>query len=524
MGAQTMNITYSSGFSSIVEGNSSFDCGILRVAYTGKNRNGSSISKEAFERSVKSIYNVPIVCHYDREADEIGAHDMALVEHSDGELDLVNLTQPVGVVPESAEWYWEDLEDKNGVVHEYLCVEVLLWKRQEAYRKIKENGITDESMEISVLDGYMENGVYVIEQFEFTAFCLLGTAEPCYESAGLLMFSEGAFREQYHAMMKELKETYQPAASFAAGTDTQNHLEGGNETLDQKKTELLAKYGLSAEQLDFDLGAVSVEELEAKLSEKFAAADADNADGTDTGSAQSSGEHAGEDFALAGQLRDSICEALAVEKAETCWGEDIRYWYVDHDDEKGEVYAYDITDWNLYGFTYTKNGDNVVIDFASRKRMKFTIVEFDEGEQPGTVSAMFATVCEKFEASEKAWDEKFAAANDELESLRAFKKTTEDAAEKAEFDAKCEALFAQFAELNGSEAFTALREKRAEYTLDELEEKCYALRGRMSSGKFALQSTRPVKAPKLPTIRHEASDDTVADPYGGVFQEYDVGG
>ena len=89
-------------------------------------------------------------------------------------------------------------------MHEYLCTDVLLWKRQEAYKKIKEDGITDESMEISVKEGKMVDGVYVIERFEFTAFCLLGTAEPCYESASLEVFSCGDFKQQLADMMQVL--------------------------------------------------------------------------------------------------------------------------------------------------------------------------------------------------------------------------------------------------------------------------------------------------------------------------------
>lgn len=532
-----MSLIYSSGLDKIVDGNSSFDRGILRVCYTGRNRNKSSISKEAFESCIKSIYNVPIVCRYDRDADEIGAHDIELVKDKDGGLSIVNMTQPVGVVPESAQYYWEDIEEEDGTIHEYLCIDVLLWKRQEAYRKIKEDGITDESMEINVLQGHMEDGFYVIERFEFTAFCLLGTAEPCYESAALLTFSEGAFREQYHAMMKELKETYQLAAPSAAGTDTDNHSEGGNETLDQEKMELLSKYGLTAEQLEFDANALSCEELESKLATMFAdngdnsasadegsAAEADAAaDNGDGGAAPTSESDDGEQaFALAGQLMESICEALSVEKTETCWGEESRYWYVDHDDEKGEVYAYDIKDWNLYGFAYAKNGDNVIVDFASKKRMKFTIVEFDEGDQAGAVGAMFAKVCEKYEANDKAWSEKFEKGEAELKELREFKKNTEDSAATAAFDRSCDELFAQFADLDGVEGFAALRESRASYTLEELEEKCYALRGRAQTGKFALQSAAAQKAPKLPVERHDVKDESNADPYGGVFQQYGI--
>lgn len=152
MGERTMRIVFSSSISDLTEKNSSFDRGILRVAYTGRNRNNSFISKETFERCMPSIYNCPIVCRYDREEDVIGSHDMDLVSDGDGGLRIVNITHPVGVIPESAQYWWEEIEDDSGV-HEYLCVDALIWKRQEAYKKIKEDGITDESMEISIKEG-----------------------------------------------------------------------------------------------------------------------------------------------------------------------------------------------------------------------------------------------------------------------------------------------------------------------------------------------------------------------------------
>lgn len=127
-------LTYTSSISDICENNSSFDSAKIRVAYPGLNRNGSYISKDTFERCIKSIYNVPVVCNYNRDTDSLGGHDMELVKLDDG-IKLVNVTQPVGVVPESAEYSWETITEEDGTNNEYLCVDVLLWKRQEAYKK-----------------------------------------------------------------------------------------------------------------------------------------------------------------------------------------------------------------------------------------------------------------------------------------------------------------------------------------------------------------------------------------------------
>lgn len=117
--------------------NPSFDKGVMRVAYTGRNQNNSFISRETFEKCIGTIYNVPVVAHYDRDTDTIGGHDMQMVMGEDGQFKMINLTQPVGVVPESANWYWEEIEDSTGI-HEYLCVEVLHLEATRVLRKNQE--------------------------------------------------------------------------------------------------------------------------------------------------------------------------------------------------------------------------------------------------------------------------------------------------------------------------------------------------------------------------------------------------
>lgn len=506
MSERNMRIVFSSGISGLTENNASFDEGVLRVAYVGKNRNNSFISKETFERCMPSIYNCPIVCRYDREEDVIGSHDMELVTSDDGSMRIVNVTQPVGVVPESAKYWWEEIEDDSGV-HEYLCVNVLLWKRQEAYKKIKEDGITDESMEISVKEGQMVDGVYVIDRFEFTAFCLLGTAEPCYESASLEMFSCSDFKQQLADMMQEFKETFAMAQpSQEVGIIPQNYSEGGKEVLDEKN-KLMAEFGLTADMLDFSIEDFSVEELRAKFEAMKNDGGAEPAGGTQ------------ENFELEGQFRQELWAALEAETIETEWGSMPRYWYVDYDRDASEVYAQDSSDdWNLYGFSYSMNGDHVVIDFECKKRKKYSIVDFDEGEQVMPAGKLFELATKKFSEATAEWTEKYqkateaASANDaELAALRQFKADTEGAVERSKRDE----VFAQFEDLNGMEAFEALREHSLEYDLEALEEKCFAIRGRNGTTVKFSHEPKPAKlaVDKTPTEN---------EPYGGVFAEYGI--
>ena len=88
-----------------------------------------------------------------------------------------------------------------------------------------------------------------------------------------------------------------------------------------------------------------------------------------------------DNFELTGNRMHELLAALESVTVEYEWGTMPRYCYADSDLETCMIYAWDCTDWLLYGFSYEMDGDNVVIDFESRKRMKYTIVEFDEGEQ-----------------------------------------------------------------------------------------------------------------------------------------------
>lgn len=511
---KVLSMTYESSLTDLCEINSSFDTGVLRIAYTGENRNKSFISKDAFERSIKTMYNCPIVCNYDRESDTLGGHDMEVVRDADGALTLVNMTTPVGVIPESAKYWFDTVEEEDGATHEYLYAETLLWKRQEAYKKIKKDGITAHSMEITVKDGETVDGVFHIKDFEFTAFCLIGVT-PCFESSALQMFSQNEFRQQYTEMMKELKECF-TKVDTPRGDDNIHpqklSTEGGEKVLDEKM-ELLAQFGIDASTLDFSLEDVTAEELKEKFEAKDETPDetpAEDAGEEDAPAAENS-------FALNSNIEEEIRRALCEAMLQKEWGEVPRYCYADCDMDAMEVYCWDRNDWLLYGFKYEMNGDSVKIDFDTRVRKKYVIVDFDEGEQPSPIAPVFEEMEQKL-AESAAFEEKYRNASDtiasmetELGELRQFKTDTEFAIAEG----KREEILAQFEDLVGVEAFEQLKEHSCEYDLETLEEKCYAIKGRTGvSAKFGLEN----KAPKIKVGKAENTDE----PYGGIMQKYGI--
>lgn len=504
MGGEHTSIVFSSEIRALTEQNSSFDKGILRVCYQGANRNGSYISKETFEKCISSIYNCPVVCRYDRETDTIGAHDVDVVRVADGGLKMINTTQPVGVVPTGANYWWEEITEDNGDVHDYLFVEVLVWKRQEAYAKIKENGTTAESMELNIKSSEMRDGVLHITDFEFTAFCLLGTAEPCFESASLELFALDEFKAQMAEMMDDLKASFNlMQSSDEADINTTFSSKGGSTVLEDKTEVIETQETEPVEPVAED------EVVDAAPEADIIDAPEDEPSEDPAPEAEEPEEQEAEpvdvaaEFALESQIREQLWESIeGAEMVTSEWGKWPRYWFTDYDKDLNEVYAFDCEDNKLYGFKYSMNGDNVVIDFDSKSRKKWAIEDYDEGDEVVAmfnVSDVIKNACSSVDA---AWSEKYNTLSVETEELKKFKVDTEAAA-----------VFANFNDLEGVEAFETLKTEYPNYSKEDLEEKCFAIRGRNgTAAKFSLETPTAKMVVETP-----AYDD---EPYGGLFIEY----
>ena len=500
----------SASLSDVKDLNASFASGRLDVMYTGDNRNGSSFPQEVVEAALPSISNIPIVAHYDMDANEIGSHDMEVVRDGDT-IRLRNLTEPCGVVPESATASFEEKADDNGVMHNYLTINpVILWKRQEVYRHITEDldGKVDHSMEVNITAFHKDekDGPLVVDAFEFEALCLLESAEPCYEGSMLEVFDAGGFKAQMAEMMQELRETFAAINAPETEIDIQNGNKEGGRVLDEK-LELLAQYGLEADKLDFSLDDFSVEELR----EKFEAMKG-NGD-------QDKEPKAPEAFELASNMRKVLQDALQERTITKPWGPECEYWFDDYDQENGMVYAESTRDWNVYGFPFTMDGDTPKIDFDAGRRVKRAYVDFDGGTQPDNLAIMFENIDRQFaEMEQKNKDayaelqEKFNALTEDtadIEELREFKKKADD----KEREDKVNAVFENFEDLNGNEEFEKLREDNHDLSIEALEEKCYALRGRYGTvAKFSMKE-------KTPKIRVTKEEKAQKEPYGGLFRE-----
>ena len=220
-------------------------CTIL-VAYHGDNRNYSSISKDVFEECLWTIYGIPIVGEWvrleeDQNKETWGSHGGRLIWDENG-IKYEQTTKPFGFVTEEAykNATWVEITEKDGhTKHEYLKLErCILWnsRYEECDSILKEN--FGQSMEISDLEGfYREDGYYEISKFVFSALCILGTAEPCFESAMIgRQYELNQFKNEYQLMMDAYKRLN--AEYSKAQREPEADLEPQNNSINEEVVEM----------------------------------------------------------------------------------------------------------------------------------------------------------------------------------------------------------------------------------------------------------------------------------------------
>lgn len=515
------SLVFNGGISDIARFNSSFDTCKIKICYHGENRNNSVISKDTIEKAIPSLYNCPIVCNYNIEDDKIGGHDVKVVTNGE-EMSMVNLTDAVGVIPSNANVYWEEVED-GGVTHEYLCADAILWKRSAAYEKIKSSGVTNQSMEISVFAcKKRKDKKFEIESFEFTALCLLGDdVTPCFESASLTTFSIDSLSERMEEMMNEFKAEFAKVSTAGADDIQYTNLKGGNCKLNVD--ELMKRYNLSPEDINFELDGMEPGDIEEKFKEiareRYAEGDGagDTVTESETVTSEDASEGGSSDEDDAEDESDDDAVAPESKKKYSCTAGDIynaldeeldgkskasgsMFFYEDHDDENVmySVYSRECGIVKYYKCPYTMTGDKASINFDNPVRQKRTFVDYDDAGDAMPFPCGMQKMGSEFDSLAK----EFSMYKLKVES---------------------KAVFEQFGDLEGNEMFEKLKEDvlngAVAITASEIEDKCFSIRGRVA--KFSLEQNAK-NAMRLPVENFGASKTDTNEPYGGVFVKYGI--
>lgn len=355
----------------------------LKVLHSGLNQNGSDVTVEAIEESIPTLANKPILAYIERDengdATGFGGHNSHLeIKEKDGELYVTEFFDeiPIGVIPESHNAKVEEIDGKK-----YLTCDCLIWKgySNEAYDMLVENEKNDVSceMEVKALE-FDDDGVMQIKKFNFLGVTVIGVP-PGMIGAEIDMNAEffSQLREKFTKDINDINAYLKQENNGKEDNELKNNKEefkqtenGNVENADEKKVE----FGLSIDNLR--------------------------------------------------QSINSQLQEMTTTRTDY-WGDKYEcrmYWLETILIDEKVVILEDYNDWNKhYGVNYTMDGDNVVLDFDSKKEY---IQEWREKTSTDEVIT--------FEREDVVKDivmKRFTDLKDSLTKLETF---------KAEYDAKVE--------------------------------------------------------------------------------------
>jgi hypothetical protein len=501
-----------------------------------ENLNGSFFSKESVEEAIPTLANTPILAYIEKNKDDendFSDHRQVLVKE-DGKYKIKYIGQAIGVIPETNNAQFEKRVCDDGIEREFLTCEGLVWdnKWDDAPDVLNRDLIKAQSMELH--DEYEgnfneEDNLFHFTKFKFYGACALGKdVLPAMRSATIEVqnFSFDNFAKEVQEKMEQFKQfslnnqsSSEVDIKVSESNNQEFNQEGGNSV--DEKLEFLKKYNLTQEQLDFSIDELSLEELDEKLKTFSVKAEEKTEDPKETEAK----------FSLTSeQFREELVNQLRTEKYTDDWGwEYSRYSYVDAKDNI--VFAYDRNDnWKLYGFEFTVNGDSIAINFESKKRKKFEIVDFEEGVstefQVFPQEAIdYAVKVKEQESLNQFTQEKetlvkehetaFSTITVENERLKKFEQNTLQAERKSKEDAIFERFTSEYKLTE--EDMKEIKELANSMELSQIEEKLFALVGKKFA-KFSAKDNSKQSA-KIPAdIDSESKEDE--SPYGDLFSRY----
>ena len=256
----------------------------IRVFHTKLNRNGSNVTKDAMKNSLSSFAYKPILCNFvtsDENEDELdfSGHDMEIdedgnVTYLEKQVGCITADEPVMKLDKDTGRYYAYA--KCAIPREYTPAADIIERR---------NG-TDVSAEL-----YVNKNSYdakkkelLLEDIELAAVTLLGASHTPGMEKACLQIEDFAVKDNISFEQNDkLIETLN-ALNKTLEELTINNAEGKEEKPMDMFNELLKKYEVTIEDIQFEYEGLSDEELEAAFKEAFADDDPDGTDGGETDS------------------------------------------------------------------------------------------------------------------------------------------------------------------------------------------------------------------------------------------------
>ena len=432
------------------------------LMHLGENLNKSAFEKSVVDKAIPTLQYIPIMGFIEMNEDnekDFSDHRYVITKDEKG-IRRKYLGTPYGVIKSSDDnnAHYEERLCDDGETRTFLVTEGVIWNVLEDGADIFHRDlIKSQSMELyeKSIDGYEdENGIFHFTDFSFRAACVLGD-DVTPAMTGSTIEVQFALSDFVQNIQSELNDKY---TTFTKLTEVVNEKTNGG---------------------------------------------AENMNKTDF--AQT----------LLEQFSDISAMVRQHETFTDKWGyECSRYHAVDVQDN--EVIVVDAkNNYNYFGLSFTMNGDKAEIDFENSKRKKLRYEDYEENssiegafdfgkhieeitetafvkvedantkvaEAESKVSEFEAKVAE-FETAKNEIAEKYNQVNAEFEEMKPkyddYVKA-EQARMEAELDAQKDAEFAKYEEVfKDNVDFAALKDKKAEMTVKEIESECAILYARNS--------------------------------------------
>lgn len=253
----------------------------VKLFHIGRNRNGSSVTKEAAEKALSTIAYKPLLanfCEIDGVKD-FTSHDMNILE--DGTIEYIE--KQIGTFTADKPYIEYDKENDKDFVYAYVAIPR---EYTDAAGIIERKEGTKVSVEliINAMSYNATERVLELEDIIVQGATCLGVDPETGKEVGEGMkgarldiadFSVENNSVQFNTneeLLNEIKKLNENLSHININSKLE---EGGNNTVN-KFEELLEKYGKIVEDITFEYDGLSDEELEAKFAEEFGE---DNTDG-----------------------------------------------------------------------------------------------------------------------------------------------------------------------------------------------------------------------------------------------------
>ena len=503
----------------------------LKVCHTETNRNGSHISTENMEKAMPTLKYRPILAYIHELEDgtkDFYAHNIDVIENEDGESEIVYIEKQVGCFTADEPWLKYDKKKDKTYVHAYAVIPEGYTEAADIIRR--KNG-TKVSCELVIDElSYNAKEKYLdLTSFYFGGCTLLGVDENGNEiGEGMLGaradIADFCHEEPTYTYQDKMIEVLEKLNITLSNFNTNTTQKGGSEM--NKFEELLAKYGITAEEVTFEIEGLSDEELEAKFAEAFegddGAGEGDNGEGEgDDTDGDNSGDGDGE-----GENDDDGNDGDG-EGAGDGEGEPEKFTKtftieLSHDDIRNALYVlirqYETED-EYYYIREVFDNYFVMQDWYNNKIYKqgYVVDGEDVSLDGDRVEVFEILVTEEERNALDALKENYSALEAQYNELKAFK----DNYDAAELKAKKDAIFGkeEYSVLADNEAFNALKADADKFSIEEVEAKAKAIFADhvIETGTFSAKSEEN-KTSKTIGFNFNKKE-TKRSPYGNLFNK-----